>query len=182
MNDLGEILSWSLSHVREHSLRMVRDFREEQWALQPRWGEHPPTWVIGHLLLADSYLLHLLKVEELPDDFPELLMAFGPSSRPSSLGREISDLGAGEGVSLPPGELVERLERTGALRCEFVAAMAAADLGRANPDHDLATSQPTIGHHLQALLVHEGHHAGQLAAWRQHHGLAPVPWVFAPRL
>ena len=80
---------------------------------------------------------------------------------------------------LEPSITIERLERTGMLRCEAVENMAEMDLQRAMPDSTLAVVQPTMGHHLQSLVFHEGHHNGQLAAWRRHHGLEPAQWVFA---
>ncbi len=52
--------------------------------------------------------------------------------------------------------IVERLTYTGTLRCDAVRKMSLEDLGRPIPDDFLAQSQPTIGHHLQALVFHEG--------------------------
>lgn len=149
---------------------MVHDLREDSWCTQSSHGEHHPNWIIGHLLLADCYLVHLLGVEALPDDFSDLLSAYGPGAPPS--GRA--------SAYFAPAVLYRRLERTGALRREAVSVMTAEDLSRVTPDAVLATAQPTIEHHLQALVFHEGHHGGQLAAWRQRQGLVAAPWVFAP--
>jgi hypothetical protein len=155
--------------VRQQSLLLVRDLLPEQFVDQASPGEHHPAWVLGHLLLADSYLLYLLGNQDLPSDFPDLLAAHGPRSTP------LQD----SSLYLAPQTTIERLEQTGNLRCEAVDNMTARDLQRPMPDATLAVVQPTIGHHLQSLVFHEGHHNGQLAAWRRNHALAPAPWVFA---
>jgi hypothetical protein len=58
--------------------------------------------------------------------------------------------------------------------------MSVEDLARPLPDAFLARAQPTIGHHLQALLFHEGYHCGQVSAWRKRHGFAAVRWSMGP--
>lgn len=166
---MTETLAWSLRVVRQQSLLEVRDLLPEQFVDQASPGEHHPAWVLGHLLLADSYLLYLLGNQDLPSDFPDLLAAHGPGSTP------LQD----PSLYLAPPTTIERLERTGNLRCEAVENMAAMDLQRPMPDSALAVVQPTIGHHLQSLVFHEGHHNGQLAAWRRRHALEPAQWVFA---
>ena len=166
---MTETLAWSLQVVREQSFLEVRDLQPEQLTHQASPGEHHPAWILGHLLLADSYLLHLVGVRELPSDFPGLLAAYGPKSAP------VQD----PSLYLAPSTVVERLERTGHLRCDAVGNMRARDLQLPMPDSTLAATQPTIGHHLQSLVFHEGHHNGQLAAWRRLHGLGPAQWVFA---
>ena len=162
-------LAWSLRLVRRQSFLEVCDLLPEQFVDQASPDEHHPAWILGHLLLADSYLLHLLGKQNLPGDFPALLAAHGPTSTP------IQD----PSLYLAPSTVFERLERTGILRCEAVEDMAPNDLRLPMPDSTLAVAQPTIGHHLQSLVFHEGYHNGQLAAWRRHHGLRPAQWVFA---
>ena len=54
-----------------------------------------------------------------------------------------------------------------------------ADLDRPLPDPTLVRAQPTLRHHLHALVYHEGHHAGRLTAWRRRRGLPPVAWAHA---
>jgi hypothetical protein len=44
----------------------------------------------------------------------------------------------------------------------------------------LAQVQPTIGHHLQSLVFHEGYHSGQLSSWRKMHGFTAVRWTLGP--
>lgn len=165
----AEVVAWSLAAARTQTLAVMADVPDSLWALQSEAHEHPPEWVAGHLLLGDCYLLHLLGVGPLPPDFSELLAAFGPESGsarlPPPLAREA---------------LLAQLVRTGALRSDAARALGALGLGRPTPDPALATTQPTIAHHLNALVLHEGYHAGQISTWRRLHGLPPTPWCLAP--
>jgi hypothetical protein len=142
---------------------LVEDLRDEQMLLQSAANENPPVWILGHLLLGDTYLLHLLKVRELGADFTELLSKYGPNSS--------------GGIYDSKQFLVEKLTKTGSLRCEAVRQMN--DLDEALPDETLAERQPTIAHHLQMLIFHEGHHCGQLSSWRKLQGLSAVKGIFA---
>jgi DinB superfamily len=167
---MTDLLAWALHNARQQTLALVAGVPDEQLCLQATPGEHPPAWILGHILLGDVYLLSLLDVEAIPPDFPALLGAYGPES---TSGQTLA-------VDASMHLLVERLRRTGAARSDAVRRMCVDDLGRTTPDEFLVRSQPTIGHHLQALLFHEGYHAGQLAAWRRSHGLPAVRWVLAP--
>jgi len=160
MNDL---LAWSLESARKQTFALVEDLRDEQMCLHSSAGENPPIWILGHLLLGDTYLLHLLKVRELSADFTELLGKYGPNSS-----GEIRD---------SKQFLVERLTEIGNLRCEAVRQMN--DLNIAMSDETLVRIQPTIAHHLQVLVFHEGHHCGQLSSWRKLQGLSAVKGIFA---
>lgn len=160
---MNELLTWSLEQARKQTLALVEDLREDQISLRSAAGENPPTWILGHLLLGDTYLLHLLKVHELSADFSALLNKYGPNS-------------SGENYDSKQF-LVKKLTETGNLRCEAVRQMN--DLNIAMTDKTLARTQPTIGHHLQVLVFHEGHHCGQLSAWRKLQGLSPVKGIFA---
>lgn len=160
---MNELLVWSLEQARKQTLALVEDLREDQMRLQSAAGENPPIWILGHLLLGDTYLLSLLKVRELSADFSELLNKYGPNSN-------------GENYDSKQF-LVEKLTETGNLRCEAVRQMN--DLNIAMPDETLARTQPTIAHHLQVLVFHEGHHCGQLSSWRKSQGLSAVKGIFA---
>jgi len=160
MNDL---LIWALKNARKQTLSLIEDLRDEQMHLQTSNKENPPIWILGHLLLGDTYLLHLLNVRELSADFTELLNKYGPNST-----GEMSD---------SKQFLVERLTETGNLRYKAVRRMN--DLNIAMPDEILARTQPTIAHHLQILIFHEGHHCGQIAAWRKTQELSAVKGIFA---
>jgi hypothetical protein len=167
---MRDLLIWALHHARQQTLGLVADVPPEDACLQSVPGEHHPAWILGHLLLGDTYLLHLLGQEELSSDFTALLSRYGPGAQPTSSIAHYD--------SQPT--LVERLRSTGSRRERSIGRMTPADLARATPDVVLARAQPTIGHHLQALVCHEGYHSGQLAAWRRGHGLAPTRWAFAP--
>jgi hypothetical protein len=166
---MSDLLAWALHNARRQTLALIDGVPEDPRA-QAIPGEQHPAWILGHILLGDVYLLSLLGVEALPQDFPALLAAYGPAATPEQT------FAMGE----PMDVVVGRLIRTGIARCDAVRQMSAEDLSRPTPDELLVTSQPTIGHHLQALLFHEGYHGGQLAAWRRSHGLPPVRWVVAP--
>ena len=160
---MRDLLIWSLESARKQTFVLVEDLRDEQMCLQTSAGENPPIWILGHLLLGDTYLLHLLRVRELSADFTKLLSKYGPNS--SDVNYDSKNF------------LVERLTETGNLRCEAVRQMN--DLNQPMPDEILSQTQPTIGHHLQMLIFHEGHHCGQISAWRKSQGLSAVKGIFA---
>ncbi len=162
-------LAWALDRARAHTLALVTDIPADAMQHLATPGERHPAWLLGHLLLADSYLLHLLAVQPLPDDFSTLIERHGPASAPTA-----------EAAYDSKDALVARLTATNAARVAHVAAMSAADLAQALPDAHLAQAQPTIGHHLHALVFHEGYHSGQLSAWRKAHGLTATHWTPGP--
>jgi hypothetical protein len=167
MNDL---LTWALHRARQQTLTLVEDLREDQMCLQASPGENHPAWILGHLLLSDVYLLHLLKVQPLSQDFEDLLRKYGPASTP------VPSIEHYE----PKPILVERLTHTGARRLAAIEQLSVEELRQPTPDEILAQAQPTIAHHLQALIFHEGHHGGQLSAWRKAQRLASIRGAFAP--
>jgi hypothetical protein len=167
---MSDVLIWTLEKARQQTLNLVEDLREDQICLQSFKGENHPAWILGHLLLADIYLLSLLKVQDLSADFSDLLSKYGPQSSP---------------ISAPqyyPSKQVmgERLRQTGLLRLEAVGQMKQEDLTGRTPDKMLVQAQPTLEYHLLALAIHEGHHGGQLSQWRKSQGLSSIKWAFAP--
>lgn len=164
MNDL---LIWSLENARKQTLSLVEDLRDEQVCLQSAAGENPPIWILGHLLLGDVYLLSMLKVRDLSADFMKLLSKYGPHSNPNSISENYDS----------KQFLVERLTETGLLRTDAIRRMKSLD--EPTPDATLVKTQPTIGHHLQTLVFHEGHHCGNIAAWRKANKLSAVKGIFA---
>lgn len=167
---MNELVAWALQNARRQTLTLVEDLSEAQLCCQSRPGENHPAWILGHLLLGDAYLLFLLGVQELPTDFAELLVKYGPGTPSLPAPEHYSD----------KATLVERLSRTNTLRLEAIRLMKAEDFARPVPDEVLAQAQPTIGHHLLALVFHEGQHGGQLAAWRKAQGLDAIHGAFAP--
>jgi hypothetical protein len=168
---MNDVLAWALQRAREQTLSLVMDIGPDQSGSQSVVGERHPLWVLGHLLLGDTYLLGLLGVEPLSGDFPDLLRKYGPASVPTPR------LDAYDSMS----NLVVGLSGAGARRVEAVRRMTPKELGEALPDPVLAQAQPTMAHHLHALVCHEGYHAGQLSAWRRAHGFPPTRWAFAPK-
>jgi hypothetical protein len=169
MNDL---LVWSLRHAREQTLELGEDIPAGSWCLQSTPTEHHPAWVFGHLLLGDVYLLRLLGASALPSDFDTLLHTYGPGASVTGIPERY----------LSKDIVTARLRQSGALRVECVRTVSFSELGRTTPDEALASSQPTLAHHINALVFHEGYHAGQLSTWRLRQGLAPVRWILAPRV
>ena len=164
MNDL---LIWSLEQARKQTFLLIEDLREEQMRRQSAAGENPPAWILGHLLLGDIYLLSLLKVQEISEDFSDLLSKYGPNSNSPVEKYDSKQF------------LVERLTQTGFLRLDAVRRMKNEDFAQPMPDETLARTQPTIEHHLQMLIYHEGHHGGQLSSWRKLQNLSALKGVFA---
>lgn len=165
---MSEILIWTLQKARRQTLNLVEDLREEQMCVQSSANENHPAWILGHVLLGDVYLLSLLKIQDLSEDFGELLNKY------------VSAPNAAAGFYDSKQILVERLTQTNRLRLEAIRQMSKEDLTQPTPDEMLAKAQPTIEHHLHALAVHEGHHGGQLSAWRKSQGLKSIKWSFAP--
>lgn len=164
---MNKLLVWSLENARRQTFNLVEDLRDEQMRLQSAARENPPIWILGHLLLSDIYLLSMLKTRELSADFMELLGKYGPHSKPNSISENYDS----------KQFLVERLTETGLLRTDALRRMKSLD--QPTPDETLARTQPTIGHHLQTLVFHEGHHCGNIAAWRKANKLPAVKGIFA---
>jgi hypothetical protein len=164
---MSDLLIWSLENARRQTLSLVEDLRDEQMCLQSAADENPPAWILGHLLLGDGYLLSMLKVRELSADFADLLSKYGPASNP------VSTLAHYDSKHF----LVERLTETGLLRTDAVRNMK--NLDQPTPDETLVRTQPTIRHHLQILVFHEGHHCGGLSSWRKAQKLPAVKGIFA---
>jgi hypothetical protein len=164
---MSDLLIWSLEKARQQTFSLVADLREEQMCLQTSAGENHPAWILGHLLLGDIYLLSMLKVRDLSADFFVFLSKYGPASNPVSMPDDYDSKHL----------LIEKLTETGFLRLDALRQMKNFD--QPTPDETLARTQPTIGHHLQILVFHEGHHCGQLSAWRKSQRLSAVKGIFA---
>ncbi len=164
---MNELLVWSLEQARRQTLNLVEDLHEEQMYLQSAAGENPRAWILGHLLLGDIYLLSLLKAQELSEDFSDLLSKYGPNSNSPIENYDSKQF------------LIERLTQTGFLRLDAVRKMKDDDFAQPMPDETLSRTQPTIEHHLQMLIYHEGHHDGQISSWRKSQNLSAVKGVFA---
>jgi DinB superfamily len=167
---MNDELVWTLRNARQQTLMLVTDVPEERMCLQASDGQQHPAWILGHILLSDVYLLSLLGVRNLSEDFAVLLRTYGPGAVPEPI---VDDC-------YPKSALINRLEDTGLARLEAIMSLSAADLARPLPDEFLVKAQPTISHHLHSLIFHEGYHCGQLSAWRRSHGIGPGRWMFGP--
>lgn len=167
---MTESLAWALSQAREQTFALVADVSLDAMQLPAAPAERHPAWILGHLLLSDSYFIHLLTSQPLVEDFPLLLERYGPASSP---GAKVEY----DSTAL----LIGRLRQTNVVRVARLAEMTDDDLAAPMPDPLLASVQPTIGHHVQSLIFHEGYHAGQISSWRKAHGLAAVRWTMGPR-
>jgi uncharacterized damage-inducible protein DinB len=163
-------LAWALTQARAQTLALVADLPPDGVQQRTAADGKPPAWFLGHLLLADAYLLHLLLDEPLVDDFASLLERYEPPS-----------VARADAECHTAGELVARLHQTNEARVARVSTMTVTDLAAPLRDTFLARAQPTIGHHLQSLVFHEGYHAGQLSLWRTTHGLPAVRWTLGPQ-
>ena len=108
---MNTLLSWILRSARDQTLALLDGVAEERSREQAVADQQHPAWIAGHLLLADVYLLHLLRGDPLPEDFPVLLRLHGPGGTPST---------NGEYASLHV--LSGRLAHTGELRCAIVCS------------------------------------------------------------
>ena len=166
---MGESLAWALNQAREQTLALVADVSPGAMQLQAAPEERHPAWILGHLLLADSYLVYLLAHRPLADDFPALLERYGPASAPNAKAQYDSK-----------DQLIDRLRKANVVRVTRVSAMTDPELATPMGDALLARVQPTIGHHLQSVVFHEGYHAGQLSSWRKTHGFTAARWTMGP--
>ncbi len=139
--------------------RLVDDLTDEQMVAQPSGVINHPAWTLGHLGATSDALAGMLG---LPSTFPD---AWREACRMGSIP-------SGEAADYPgKAELLEQLR---AQHQRVAAAVAAVDderLQQPTPPR-LRERFPTIGDFATALMtMHEGHHLGQLAAWRRALGL-----------
>lgn len=81
---MSDAIAWALESARQQTLALVADLDDGQICLQTMPEEHHPGWILGHLLLGHVYLLALLEVEALAEDFSTLLRSYGPGSTPTT--------------------------------------------------------------------------------------------------
>ena len=81
-------LAWAFANARTQTLTLAQDLPPERACLQSTPGKHHATWILGHLLLGDTYLLTLLGLEPLAQTFrrfsPGTARERHPSRRESS--------------------------------------------------------------------------------------------------
>ncbi len=139
--------------------RLVDDLTDEQMVAQPSGVINHPAWTLGHLGATSDALAGMLG---LPSTFPD---AWREACRMGSIP-------SGEAADYPgKAELLEQLRAQHQRVAEAVAAVDDERLQQPTPPR-LRERFPTIGDFAAALMtMHEGHHLGQLAAWRRALGL-----------
>ena len=138
---------------------LVDDLTDEQMVAQPSGLINHPAWTLGHLAATSDTLAGMLGLPSIfPDTWKE---ACRMGSVPSGNAADF------------PGK-TELLEQLHAQHERVSEAMAEADgesLAQPTPAR-LRERFPTVGDFATALMtMHEGHHLGQVAAWRRAMGL-----------
>ena len=139
--------------------RLVDDLTDEQMVAQPSGVINHPAWTLGHLGATSDALAGMLG---LPSTFPD---AWREACRMGSIP-------SGDAADYPGKvELLEELRGQHERVSEAMAAVDAERLQQPTPPR-LRERFPTIGDFAAALMtMHEGHHLGQVAAWRRALGL-----------
>ena len=138
---------------------LVCDLTDEQMVAQPSGVINHPAWTLGHLGATSDALAGVLGLPStLPDAWKE---ACRMGSIPSGNAADY------------PGK-VEILEELRAQHERVSEAMQAVDAERLRQPMPPPRGKrfPTVGDFAVALMtMHEGHHLGQVAAWRRAMGL-----------
>ena len=134
---------------------LVADLTDEQMVAQPSGVINHPAWTLGHLGATSDALAGVLG---LPSTFPD---AWQEACRMGSIP-------SGNAADYPgKAELLEELRAQHERVSEAMAAVEAERLQQPMPPprHERF---PTVGDFATALMtMHEGHHLGQVAAWRR---------------
>ena len=138
---------------------LVDDLTDEQMVAQPSGVINHPAWTLGHLGVTSDALAGMLG---LPSTFPD---TWKEACRMGSIP-------SGNAADFPGKvELLEQLRAQHERVSEAMAAVDAERLQQPTPPR-LRERFPTVGDFAAALMtMHEGHHLGQVAAWRRAMGL-----------
>ena len=140
-------------------LSMAEDLSEEQ--LVEAWGEgNPPSWIIGHLSIANEFGVASLGGE--PELLEKWMPVFGPGSPPT-------------GEHPNKAELVAMFERSSKRFLEAVKSASDEQLSKDRESPILKKELPKVvdmvGH---LLTTHLALHVGQLSGWRRANGMASI--------
>ncbi|NNM85115.1 MAG: DinB family protein [Phycisphaerales bacterium] len=159
-----EIIS-AIEQCRGMLLGYLNGIPDARAAEQPAGQVNHPAWTLGHLLLVENSVVHMLSGKapvDLPANWSEL---YGMGSKPVST----------RSIYQPLEFYVTKLAATRVGMVAAVKALKAEDFAKPFPDEKLRSFLPTIGRAvLFAGLVHEGYHAGQIASWRKAAGLPSI--------
>ena len=139
--------------------RLVADLTDEQMVAQPSGMINHPAWTLGHLGAGSDALAGMLGV---PSTFPD---GWREAFRRGSIPR-------GDVAVYPSKE--QLLEQLRAQHERVAGAMKTADAMRMRQPAPPRYRErfPRVGDFAIAVMtVHEGHHLGQVAAWRRAMGL-----------
>jgi hypothetical protein len=149
-----------LKFQRSYLSLLVDDIPEARMTEQPGGGAVPnhPAWQIGHLACVADNFTGMFGGEKTLGSWAGL---YGQGSKPVA---DPSTYGT-------KAELLRTLdERRGAL-ARALERFPDESFRQPNPNPMLAKPLPTLEHVVQLLLMHEGTHLGQLAAWRRAAGM-----------
>lgn len=139
--------------------RLVADLTDQQMVAQPHGVINHPAWTLGHLGATSDALAGALG---LPSTFPD---AWREACR-------VGSIPSGDAADFPgKAELLEQLRAQHERVAKAVTAADAERLRQPAPPR-VRERFPTVGDFTAALMtMHEGHHLGQVAAWRRAMGL-----------
>ena len=138
---------------------LVDDLTDEQMVAQPSGVINHPAWTLGHLGVTSDALAGMLG---LPSTFPD---KWKEACRMGSIP-------SGNAADFPgKAELLEQLRKQHERVSRAMDTVDAERLRQPMPP-PRGTRFPTVGDFATALMtMHEGHHLGQVAAWRRAMGL-----------
>jgi hypothetical protein len=153
---MNDTLIRTLDRGRLQILLFVADLPDDQLALQPAPGMNHPAWVLGHLAILDVITNDALQGHP-AQIAPNIREIYGRDSQPTPVRSRY----------LPKAQLIRNFDDG---RLELLNRLRDTDpatLDRPNPNLAFRPAFPTIGHILLYTLWHDGHHGGQLSAWRR---------------
>ena len=145
--------------IRPMLLSMAEELSEEH--LVEAWGEgNPPSWIIGHLSIANEFGVASLGGE--PELLDQWMPVFGPGSPPT-------------GDHPKKSELIDMFQRSSERFLEAVKNSSDEQFSKDRESPILAKELPKVidmvGH---LLTTHLALHVGQLSGWRRAKGMASI--------
>lgn len=159
-----DFIKHSLETSKGWTMGLIGDMQDAPLTQPTANGGNHPTWVLGHLVRAESDLLDGFILGK-PNRFPELEEPFGMGSQPVA-----------DAKAYPPIEdLMAKFEQIRAATLAHLETLSEADLDK--PSHappEMAGYFGTIGACFSAMSTHVAFHGGQVACCRRAAGRAPL--------
>ena len=161
--DIKQLLRFQLEQARGMTEQLLPEFKtREDWLFQVHPKANNAIWVVGHLGLADNFMMKFIDPEgdQRPDGYEEFFW-FGTS--PTS-----------DGTNLPPTEEVRAYfddRRVNLMR--VLEEISDEKLAEAIPPDTPFSNMPSYGQIFAFNAMHEGIHFGQLTMC--HRGLGNPP-------